>query len=91
MYHLATETNSLRMVMLLAAVVMLAGWMIALCESHGEECGDCSICALPCCQTAVLSSDQVFATSLEVTGMLPTASQTAYSYSTDPLFRPPQA
>ena len=91
MKHLAAKRQSLRVVMLLMATVILAGWLLALCETHVEECDACSICALPCCQAAVLSSDQVFATSLEVTGMLPTASQTAYSHSTDPLFRPPQA
>ncbi len=91
MYHLAAETHSLRMVMLLAAVVMLAGWMTVLCETHEEECDACCICALPCCQAAVLSSDVMDIACLELTGMLPTASLSVYSQSTDPLFRPPQA
>lgn len=91
MYHLAAETNSLRMVMLLAAAVMLAGWMIALCETHEEGCHAHCTCALPCCQTAVLSDEPTSPAGLVLTGMLPTASHAAYSHSTEPLFRPPQA
>ena len=91
MKHLAAKRHSLRMVMLLMATVILAGWLLALCEAHGEECDACCACALPCCQTAVLSDEPISPAGLDVTGMLPTASQTAYSHSTDPLFRPPQA
>lgn len=83
--------RSLRLVLLLVAVAMTAGWLVAMCETHEEECHECCTCALPCCQMAVLSGDSIFTTSLEVTGTMQVSDQTALLRAVAPLFRPPKA
>ena len=77
--------------MLLVAAVMLTGWLVALCETHEEHCHDCCACALPCCQAAVLSGDQICLAGGDVTGTLQVADQTAESLTISPILRPPKA
>lgn len=77
--------------MLLVAAVIVFGWLIALCETHEEHCHDMCTCALPCCQAAVISGDEIAMTHLNETGIVPTANQTALSRTIAPILRPPKA
>lgn len=91
MHSLAAKTLSLRTVVLLVAAVIVFGWLVALCETHEEHCHDMCTCALPCCQAAVISSEEIATTQFDVTGAMPAANQTALSRTIAPILRPPKA
>ncbi len=91
MRYLTTRSLGIRTVMLLVAAVITFGWLVFLCGTHEHNCHDLCMCALPCCQAAVISGAGIAITHLDLAGVVPVADQTASSHNIDPFLRPPKA